>query len=114
MERKGQAILYSPPGTGKSFVARRFAVWWLLKNQNSNKAQTVLADKKSFQSEECRLSTSNVSQRVWWLVANPSGWNWETLFTNKKVPFRYGRFQRNYPIVRSGDLVVGYQARPDK
>lgn len=114
LDRKGQVILYGPPGTGKSFIARRFAVWWLLKNQNSNKAQTVLADKKSFQSEERRLSTSNVSQRVWWLVANPSEWNWETLFTNKKVSFRYGRFQRNYPIVRPGDLVVGYQARPDK
>lgn len=114
LDRKGQVILYGPPGTGKSFIARRFAVWWLLKNQNSNKAQTVLADKKSFQSEERRLSTSNVSQRVWWLVANPSEWNWESLFQNKKVSFRYGRFQRNYPIVRPGDLVVGYQARPDK
>ncbi len=114
LERKGQAILYGPPGTGKTFIARRFAVWWLLKHQNQNKAQSVLADFKSLQAEERRLSTSSVSQRVWWLVANPSEWSWERLFTNKKESFRYGRLQRNYPLVQPGDLVVGYQARPDK
>ena len=31
LERKGQLILYGPPGTGKTYQARRFAVWWLLR-----------------------------------------------------------------------------------
>jgi 5-methylcytosine-specific restriction protein B len=114
LERKGQAILYGPPGTGKTFIARRFSVWWLTKDHNAGKAQSVLADLKLLQSEERRLSTSSVSQRVWWLVANPSEWSWEQLFKNKKESFRYGRLQRNYPMVQPGDLVVGYQARPDK
>jgi len=114
LERKGQAILYGPPGTGKTFIARRFGVWWLIKEQNPGKARSVLTDLKSLQAEERRLSTSSVSQRVWWLVANPSEYSWEQLFQNKKGSFHYGRLQRHYPLVQPGDLVVGYQARPDK
>ena len=30
------------------------------------------------------------------------------------VDYRYGRLQRNYPLLQPGDLVVGYQANPDK
>ncbi|MEL7658947.1 MAG: EVE domain-containing protein, partial [Bacillota bacterium] len=114
LQRKGQAILYGPPGTGKTYFARRFAVWWLLKDQNANRAQPVLGNSKQFETEERKLSISTSSQRVWWLVANPSEWSWEQLFKNKKESFRYGRFQRNYPLVQPGDLVIGYQARPDK
>jgi len=33
IERKGQVILYGPPGTGKTYHARRFAIWWLLKQE---------------------------------------------------------------------------------
>jgi len=114
LDRKGQVILYGPPGTGKTYIARRFAVWWLLKHQNPTRAQMVMADPKLFAAEERRLSISASSQRVWWLVANPSEWSWEQLLINKKVSFRYGRLQRNYPLVQPGDLVIGYQARPDK
>lgn len=114
LQRKGQVILYGPPGTGKTYVARRFALWWLLKDQYASRAQTILGDSKQFAIEERRLSVSPSSQRVWWLVANPKEWGWERLFKNKKESFRYGRFQRNYPQVQPGDLVIGYQANPDK
>ncbi|MET7711684.1 AAA family ATPase [Streptomyces sp. NPDC005407] len=29
VERKGQVVLFGPPGTGKTFTALRFALWWL-------------------------------------------------------------------------------------
>jgi hypothetical protein len=48
------------------------------------------------------------------LVANPAQWKWETLFLNKREEYNYGRIQRHYPLVQRGDLVIGYQANPDK
>ena len=114
LERKGQGILYGPPGTGKTYIARRFAVWWLLQQQNERKALAVLADPERFKAEERKLSTSTVAQRVWWFVANPREWSWDKLFKEKRVEYRYGRLQRNYPLVQAGDLVIGYQSRPDK
>jgi 5-methylcytosine-specific restriction enzyme B len=114
LSRKGQAILYGPPGTGKTYIARRFAVWWLAQSQNAEKAQGLLIDPQAFASTEKKLRTSMVAKRVWWVVANPKEWSWERLFEEKLVEFRYGRFQRNYPLVRPGDLVVGYQSRPDQ
>ena len=29
VDRKGQVVLFGPPGTGKTYTALRFAVWWL-------------------------------------------------------------------------------------
>jgi len=48
------------------------------------------------------------------VVANPKEWNWERLFKEKRVSYRYGRLKRNYPHVKQGDLVVGYQSTPEK
>jgi 5-methylcytosine-specific restriction protein B len=33
LERKGQAILFGPPGTGKTHLALRFAAWWLARGR---------------------------------------------------------------------------------
>jgi 5-methylcytosine-specific restriction enzyme B len=111
--RKGQAILYGPPGTGKTFTARRFAVWWLLNGMGEDTSK-ILSDSKSFAQAEQRLSSARVIPRVWWVVANPSVWTWDQLFRDGRVEYRYGRLQRNYPLARKGDLVVGYQATPEK
>ena len=113
LTRKGQVILYGPPGTGKTFTARRFSVWWLLK-QMGTESPEILSDNKSFEQAEAKLSSAQVIRRVWWVVANPKEWNWDQLFKEKRVTYRYGRLQRNYPLVRRGDLVVGYQSTPDK
>jgi 5-methylcytosine-specific restriction protein B len=51
---------------------------------------------------------------VWWVVANPKEWTWDRLFEKKRVNYRYGRIQRNYPHVKAGDLVIGYEATPEK
>jgi len=115
LERKGQVILYGPPGTGKTYHARRFAVAWLLQHEGRTAdAQTVLADLGKFLEAERELSTVQVSRRVWWVVANPKEWSWDRLFKEKRVSYRYGRLQRNYPHVKAGDVVIGYQSTPEK
>jgi 5-methylcytosine-specific restriction protein B len=114
IERKCQVILYGPPGTGKTYYARRFSVWWLLKSQGSQDPETVLADKDAFNMVEKGLSTAQMSTKFWWMVANPQNWNWGELFTNGSVEYRYGRLKKNFPKVQPGDLVIGYQASPDK
>ena len=114
LERKGQLILYGPPGTGKTYHARRFAVWWLLRQIGREGADAVLGDADRLREAERELSTSQVSSRVWWVVANPKEWSWDQLFEDGKVEYRFGRLQRNYPLVQRGDLVIGYQSTPDK
>jgi len=113
LERKGQVILYGPPGTGKTYTARRFAVWWL-RRHNGNDTEALPADPMAFSGAEKNLTTVQMNRRVWWVVANPSRWKWDTMFANKRGGFSYGRIQRHYPLVQRGDLVIGYQANPDK
>lgn len=114
LERKGQAILYGPPGTGKTFAARRFAVWWLLKNEGRSDAAAVLVDRKKLEAEERRLTTAQTARRVWWVVTNPKEWSWDNLFRDGRVDYPYGRLRHNYPLVQPNDLVVGYQSTPDR
>ena len=114
LERKGQLILYGPPGTGKTYHARRFAVWWLSRQIGHEGADAVFGDSDQLREAERELSTSQVSSRVWWMVANPKQWSWDQLFRDGKVDYRYGRLKRNYPLVQRGDLVIGYQSTPDK
>lgn len=114
LERKGQLILYGPPGTGKTYTARRFATWWLLRQAGESEADTVLGDSERMASCEKQLSTAQVTRRVWWAVANPKHWSWDQLSREGKVSFRYGRLKKNYALVQRGDLVIGYQATPDK
>jgi 5-methylcytosine-specific restriction protein B len=111
---KGQAILYGPPGTGKTFNARRFAVWWLLKDEDEEGAAKLLSDQDAFKDAEKRVSLGRTDRRTWWVVANPKQWRWDNLFAKSREDFRYGRVHRNFPLVQPGDLVIGYQATPDK
>jgi 5-methylcytosine-specific restriction protein B len=114
LDRKGQVILYGPPGTGKTYTASRFAVWWLRSRAGSSDAGIVLGDATAFRRAQTELTTTQLERRIWWVVANPSEWTWDRLFTEKTVDYRYGRLQRNYASLQVGDLVVGYQANPDK
>jgi hypothetical protein len=63
LERKGQLILYGPPGTGKTYAARRFVVWWLLRDGGSNDAAEVFVDPGRFAREERALSTVQIARR---------------------------------------------------
>lgn len=114
LEQKGQVVLYGPPGTGKTYTARRFAVWWLMRELERENPESVLADDGAFREMEEDLATGQIAPNTWWVVANPNEWSWEELFKSGSVKYRRGRLQRNYPLVRRGDLVVGYQASPDK
>ena len=104
IERKGQAVLYGPPGTGKTWAANGFAEWWLRERNGRDEASAGKRD----------AAAGSPMRRVWWIVANPSEWSWNQLFEKGSEEFGYGRLQRNYPLVQAGDLVVGYQATPDK
>lgn len=84
LERKGQVILHGPPGTGKTYHALRFAEWWLARSNGR-----TLDD----------LTARQTPRRVWWVVANPKQWRWDTLFTDGQVEYKYGRLKRNYPLV---------------
>lgn len=113
LRRKGQAILYGPPGTGKTYHARRFSVWWLAQRTGLD-TDRLFGDPNAFARAEQTLSTAQVERRVWWVVANPKEWSWQRIFKEGLVDYRYGRLQRNYPLLQPGDLVIGYQANPDK
>ena len=77
-------------------------------------ADAVFGDVDRLREAERELSTSQVSSRVWWVVATPQKWSWDRLFRDGKVEYGYGRLRRNYPLVQRGDLVIGYQSTPDK
>lgn len=114
LERKLQVVLYGPPGTGKTYTARRFSTWWLSTRAGLLEANSLLGNRNAFRRAEGRLSTAQAERRVWWLVANPSEWNWEKLATERTQTFKYGRLKRNYPLLQPGDLVVGYSSNPEK
>jgi 5-methylcytosine-specific restriction enzyme B len=114
LQHKKQVVLYGPPGTGKTYTANRFAVWWLLRQRNDPEALHILTDEDALRDAERRLSASSIGGRAWWVVANPAQWSWDELFEHGSVDYRYGRLQKNYPLLQEGDLVIGYQASPDK
>ena len=115
LHRRGQVIVYGPPGTGKTFTARRAAVWFLDGGSTNLSASEVLENDTSFDLRERSLSAgrSSVGQ-VWFMVANPNSWSWSTLFREKTVDYSLGRLKRNFPNVRAGDLVIGYESSPVK
>ena len=113
LEDRGQVILYGPPGTGKTWTAYRFALWWLTKHWGGD-ADAVLADEARIRAADKRFARAQRERRTWWVVANPTQWSWAQLFKEGTVEYRYGRLQRNYELIQPGDLVIGYQANPDK
>jgi hypothetical protein len=110
---RGQAILYGPPGTGKTWSAHRFALWWLAP-QWLGGAPAVLSDPAQMRATDAALTRAQRERRAWWIVANPSEWTWNQLFEDGTVDYRFGRVKANYDLLQEGDLVVGYQANPDK
>lgn len=115
LERRGQAIVYGPPGTGKTYTARRAAVWLLEGGSDSKTARELLGDDSRLAARERHLSSGrSPSRQAWFMVANPSHWSWSKLFVDQPVDYSLGRLKRNYPNVRAGDLVVGYESTPTK
>ncbi|MBL8622250.1 MAG: AAA family ATPase [Myxococcales bacterium] len=58
LERRGQVVLFGPPGTGKTYTARRYAVYRLLTQEGRGDAAAVLGDRARFLTEERRLATA--------------------------------------------------------
>lgn len=115
LQRRGQVILYGPPGTGKTFHARNASVWLLEGGSGNSAAADVLADAAELRRcEEHLVAGRPAARQVWFMVANPSHWPWKRLFEDQSVTYGHGRLARNYPNVRAGDLVVGYESTPTK
>lgn len=89
-------------------------MWWLYRAAGIKDPVSLLADQETFAEAERALTTTEIANNVWWVVANPKEWSWDQLFAKKSVRYRYGRLQQNYARLQVGDLVVGYQATPDK
>ena len=113
LARRGQVILYGPPGTGKTYTARRAAVWLLDGGSDNPYAASILTYPGLFAERE-QLHTASGDQpgRVWFMIAKPAQWAWSQLKVDGHVEFSLGRLQRNFPKVRAGDLVVGYESSP--
>jgi 5-methylcytosine-specific restriction protein B len=115
LERRGQVVVYGPPGTGKTYTARRASVWLLEGGSAEPSAADVLEDDDRFEVRERQLSAGRAqSNQLWFMVANPSHWLWSNLFSDTTVDYSLGRLKRNYPNVRAGDLVIGYESTPTK
>jgi 5-methylcytosine-specific restriction enzyme B len=112
--RRSQVILYGPPGTGKTYLARRAAVWLLEGGSQEPAATALLADDTALYEREDQLRRGHLGSRVWFMVANPSNWSWSELFPNQSVWWSGGRIKKYFPMMRNGDLVVGYEASPTK
>ena len=87
---------------------------WLAEGGSRNAAAgAVLDDPALLQSKERALSASGAAASAsWFMVANPSHWQWKSLCADGRVAYSLGRLKRNYPHVRAGDLVVGYESSP--
>jgi 5-methylcytosine-specific restriction protein B len=58
LKRRGQIILCGPPGTGKTYTAKRAAVWLLAGGSGSQSANALLADDDELSRHEQKLSTA--------------------------------------------------------
>ncbi|GAA1033070.1 hypothetical protein GCM10009557_33580 [Virgisporangium ochraceum] len=111
LDRKGQAILVGPPGTGKTRLALDVALAMAGETDALTAVPAVRQDRVR------RLLASDTAaggQSVWLFVANPKQWSWDRLEQQGMVTFRRGRIENNYARMRPGDLVLGYEATPVK
>lgn len=58
LNRCGQVILCGPPGTGKTYYAKRAAVWLLEGGSDSEHANAMLADEQLLETQERKLASN--------------------------------------------------------
>lgn len=63
LQRKGQVVLFGPPGTGKTYTALRFALSWLADNR-SDVDPLVEYGSSAFRQTVASLSAADASQQI--------------------------------------------------
>jgi len=75
----------------------------------------MLSDEGDLATNEQRFEQAGTTRgNVWFMVADPGHWKWSQLATDGTVDYSLGRLKRNFPLVRAGDLVIGYESTPTK
>ena len=113
LERNGELIFFGPPGTGKTFSARRHAAWLLAGGAREPDAGWAFSTSEHLREIESTL-TSSARRPSWVAVANPSHWSWSQLLESGTEPYDFGLIKRNFKEVAPGDVVYGYEATPTK
>jgi len=116
LARNGQIIIFGPPGTGKTYSARRHAAWLLGGGNDNPEAAHAFGTADRLAALEKTFATASIvdERPSWLLVASPSQWSWDQLLAEGSTSFRFGRIHRNYADVEPGDKVFGYEATPTK
>ena len=96
--------------------------WHYAKNNLVQKTLTDISTYKELVKDlDCLVNAKSETKRYWWLVANPKIWSMQSLAVGATVEYllyndnnKPRRIFQNFMDARVGDVIVGYEATPQK